>query len=115
MKKWLVRNTDNSLAMKLRSETGLPLLLCRLLAGRGIYSAEQAQEFFNGSELSNPFLIKDMDKAVQTIEAAVNSDTKITVYGDYDCDGVTSTVILYSYLAEMGANVRYYIPEREEG
>ena len=98
MKKWLVRNTDNSLAMKLKTETGLPLLLCRLLAGRGIYTAEQAQEFFGGSELSDPFLIKDMDKAVQAVEDAVNSDTKITVYGDYDCDGITSTVILYSYL-----------------
>ena len=115
MKKWLVRNTDNSLAMKLRSETGLPLLLCRLLAGRGIYSAEQAQEFFNGSELSDPFLIKDMDKAVQTIEAAVNSDTKITVYGDYDCDGVTATVTLFSHLEALGAEVDYYIPTREEG
>lgn len=115
MKKWLVRNTDNLLAMKLKTETGLPLLLCRLLAGRGIYTAEQAQEFFGGSELSDPFLIKDMDKAVQAVEDAVNSDTKITVYGDYDCDGVTATVMLYSHLEALGADVNYYIPTREEG
>ena len=48
MKKWLVRNTDNALAMKLKTDTGLPMLLCSLLVGRGIYTAEQAQQYFNG-------------------------------------------------------------------
>ena len=56
-----------------------------------------------------------MDKAVQAVEDAVNSDTKITVYGDYDCDGVTATVMLYSHLEALGADVNYYIPTREEG
>ena len=57
MKKWLVRNTDNALAMKLKTDTGLPMLLCSLLVGRGIYTAEQAQQYFNGTELSDPLLI----------------------------------------------------------
>ena len=52
MKKWLVRNTDNALAMKLKTDTGLPMLLCSLLVGRGIYTAEQAQQYFNGITLS---------------------------------------------------------------
>lgn len=81
MKKWLVRNTDNALAMKLKTDTGLPMLLCSLLVGRGIYTAEQAQQYFNGTELSDPLLIADMDKAVQAIEAAVDNEIKITVYG----------------------------------
>ena len=115
MKKWLVRNTDNALAMKLKTDTGLPMLLCSLLVGRGIYTAEQAQQYFNGTELSDPLLIADMDKAVQAIEEAVDNEVKITVYGDYDCDGVTSTVMLYTHLDAIGADVQWYIPTREEG
>ena len=115
MKKWLVRNTDNALAMKLKTDTGLPMLLCSLLVGRGIYTAEQAQQYFNGTELSDPLLIADMDKAVQAIEAAVDNEIKITVYGDYDCDGVTSTVMLFTHLDAIGADVNWYIPTREEG
>lgn len=115
MKKWLVRNSDNALAMKLKTDTGLPMLLCSLLVGRGIYTAEQAQQYFNGSELSHPMLIADMDKAVQAIEEAVDNEVKITVYGDYDCDGVTSTVMLYTHLDAIGADVNWYIPTREEG
>ena len=115
MKKWLVRNTDNTLAMKLKTDTGLPILLCSLLVGRGIYTADQAQQYFNGTELSDPLLIADMDKAVQAIEEAVDNEVKITVYGDYDCDGVTSTVMLYTHLDAIGADVQWYIPTREEG
>lgn len=115
MKKWLVRNTDNALAMKLKTDTGLPMLLCSLLVGRGIYTAEQAQQYFNGTELSDPLLIADMDKAVQAIEEAVDNEVKITVYGDYDCDGVTSTVMLFTHLDAIGADVNWYIPTREEG
>ena len=81
------------------------MLLCSLLVGRGIYTAEQAQQYFNGTELSDPLLIADMDKAVQAIEAAVDNEVKITVYGDYDCDGVTSTVMLYTHLDAIGADV----------
>ena len=110
MKKWLVRNTDNALAMKLKTDTGLPMLLCSLLVGRGIYTAEQAQQYFNGTELSDPLLIADMDKAVQAIEEAVDNEVKITVYGDYDCDGVTSTVMLYTHLDAIGADVNGTYP-----
>ena len=89
MKKWLVRNTDNALAMKLKTDTGLPMLLCSLLVGRGIYTAEQAQQYFNGTELSDPLLIADMDKAVQAIEAAVDNEIKITV-AERKCDTQTA-------------------------
>ena len=61
------------------------------------------------------FLIRDMQAAADCLNAAIDSGEKICVYGDYDCDGVMATVILYSYLMELGADVVYYIPERSEG
>ena len=61
----------------------------------------------------DPFLMKDMDLAVGRIHRALDGFEKIAVYGDYDADGVTSTAMLYSYLESCGANVMYYIPERE--
>ncbi len=72
-------------------------------------------DFFKGEELSDPFLIKDMAVAADVINKAVDQYDLICIYGDYDCDGVTSTTILYNYLESMGANVMYYIPEREAG
>ena len=67
----------------------------------------------SGTGLSSPFCLKDMDKAVERILRAVDNFERITVYGDYDADGVTATAILYSYLDLMGANVDYVIPSRE--
>lgn len=64
------------------------------------------------TELPDPFLMKDMDKAVEVISNALEEGKKITVYGDYDCDGVCSTAILYNYLEAQGAEVDYYIPNR---
>ena len=78
MKKWLVRNTDNTLAMKLKTDTGLPILLCSLLVGRGIYTADQAQQYFNGTELSDPLHIADMDKAVQTYNGTYQPAKRVT-------------------------------------
>ncbi len=115
MKKWLVKNSGGELAGELKKATGLPELLCRLLCARGICTEGLAREYFNGNEISDPYLIKDMEKAVETIESAVQSDAKITVYGDYDCDGITATVMLFSYLEALGADVDWYIPTREEG
>ncbi|MFR1501529.1 MAG: DHH family phosphoesterase [Ruminococcus sp.] len=60
-------------------------------------------------------MIRDMQAAADCLNAAIDSGEKICVYGDYDCDGVMATVILYSYLMELGADVVYYIPERSEG
>ncbi len=79
-----------------------------ILIKRGVTSLEA----IHSSGLADPFLIKDMDKAVEAISAALEEGRKITVYGDYDCDGVCSVAILYSYLEAMGADVDYYIPDR---
>ncbi len=86
-----------------------------LLARRGINTIDKAREFFACDRLSDPFELKDMDRAVETIRSALDAGDKITVYGDYDCDGVTATVMLYGYLEAMGADVEYYIPDRSEG
>ncbi len=86
-----------------------------LLARRGINTMDKAREFFACDKLSDPFELKDMDKAVEIIKSALDAGDKITIYGDYDCDGVTATVMLHSYLEAMGAEVEYYIPDRSEG
>ncbi len=115
MKKWLVKSGDRKMSGNLMLQTKLPGLICDLLISRGIQTVEQAQQFFNGNELSDPMLILDMDKAVNAIQNAIDNEEKITVYGDYDCDGVTATVMLFSHLEALGADVDWYIPTREEG
>ncbi|USS87310.1 single-stranded-DNA-specific exonuclease RecJ [Fructilactobacillus hinvesii] len=102
------------LVESLSSELGLPQLTTQLLINRGYTDAEQIQHFLHPdeSDLLDPMLLHDMDKAVELIQAAIANQKQITVYGDYDADGLTSTAILYETLLEMGANVDYYIPNR---
>lgn len=115
MKKWSVKQTDPAVSEKLSREVGENRFISDILVGRGIVSREDLEEFINRTELSDPFEIADMDKAVEAIQTALENGDKITVYGDYDCDGVTSTVILYQYLQTVGGEVSWYIPTREEG
>ncbi|MGN0649129.1 MAG: single-stranded-DNA-specific exonuclease RecJ [Oscillospiraceae bacterium] len=89
--------------------------LGELLLRRGISTNEKAAEYFACDSLSDPYLIKDMEQAVEIINTALDSGEKITVFGDYDCDGVTATVMLFDFLEQNGAEVDYYIPERSEG
>ena len=88
-----------------------------MLISRGITDEEEIISFLSeDGEFSDPFEIKDMDKAVRTVNSAVENSEKITVYGDYDADGVTATALLFTYLQLMGADVDYYIPSRvDEG
>jgi len=115
MKKWKINKCDSDKAAEFASKCDINRLALEVLTSRGINDFQQVVDYFTDDELSDPFEIKDMDKAVEAINSAVDAYDLICVYGDYDCDGVTSTVILYSYLESMGANVMYYIPEREEG
>ncbi|MDF1495764.1 single-stranded-DNA-specific exonuclease RecJ [Caproiciproducens sp. CPB-2] len=114
IKKWQVFPCDGQSVQKISKETGIPELLAVLLQARGITEPEHIRELFQ-SELtfSDPFLMADMRQAADRILSAVDGFEKIAVYGDYDADGVTSTAMLYSYLESCGANVLYYIPERE--
>ena len=77
------------------------------MLSRGITTLDRAREFFGCSSLSDPLLMKDMESTVDVIRQALDEGKKITVYGDYDCDGVTSTAMLYGYLDAMGAEVVY--------
>lgn len=118
MKQWQIPNeneTDTIKAARLSEMTGMGSLLSCVLVSRGITTPEQAKTFLSKNPLSDPFLIQDMDKAVSVISDALENGDKITIYGDYDCDGVTSVVMLYSYFMTLGANTDWYIPSREEG
>ena len=110
---WKMARWDRQKAREMAAATGQPLLLCDLLAARGIDTPEGCRAFFADAALSSPFLLKDMDKAVERVRRALDKGEKIAVYGDYDCDGITSTVLMYSYLESAGGDVTYYIPDRE--
>ncbi|UAB82042.1 single-stranded-DNA-specific exonuclease RecJ [Marixanthomonas sp. SCSIO 43207] len=102
----------------LKKELGIDAIVATLLAQRGIETFDQAKQFFRPqlSDLHNPFLMKDMDKAVDRIELAIANEENILVYGDYDVDGTTSVALLSSYLKSYYPNVATYIPDRyEEG
>lgn len=115
MKKWTIRHQDPEQVKKLASSAKISEFAAALLVNRGILSREQADEFFNNEEITSPFDMAGMEKATEIISAAIENGEKITVYGDYDCDGITATVILYGYLEAIGAEADWYIPSREEG
>lgn len=112
MKKWLCADisAENNEITRQFGE-----LLGGVMLSRGINTLDRAKEFFGCSSLSDPLLMKDMEQAVEIIRQALDEGKKITVYGDYDCDGVTSTAMLFGYLDAMGADAEYYIPDRSEG
>lgn len=113
-KRWTFLQVNKDVASDLSAECGLDPLLCLLLTGRGITDAESAMEFLVGNELkSDPFMFADMDLAVDRIQRAIDEGESIMVYGDYDADGVTATVLLYSYLKSQGARVAYRLPRRD--
>lgn len=112
-KKWIIPKINKARAMEIAEKYGIDPLAASLLISRGMDNDERIRDFCSkDTALIDPFEIKDMDKAVETIGEALMSGDKITVYGDYDADGVTSTAILYSFLEAQGANVDYYIPDR---
>ncbi|MCC4383347.1 single-stranded-DNA-specific exonuclease RecJ [Limosilactobacillus reuteri] len=113
--KWeLADNTSSATVDNLEKELGISRILATLLAQQGIDSTEQAKKFFEPSmeEIHDPTLLYDMDKAVERIEQAVEKQEQITIYGDYDADGITSTSLMYETLLSIGANVNYYVPNR---
>ena len=113
-KKWTVQKLNKDLASTIAERYSIDPLTALLLSQRGFDTFDKLDEFFDDSEeWIDPFLLPDMDKAVERINEAIFDGERICVYGDYDCDGVTSTTILYSYLEAQGADVTYMLPERE--
>lgn len=114
MKKWITRKLNKDHAVAIAQRYDLPMLTAMLLDIRGFVRDEDIVDFLSNETLTaSPFEIKDMDKAVERIQAAIEDGDRICVYGDFDADGVTSTALLYSYLSDIGADAMYYIPSRE--
>ena len=107
MKKWSVGIPDRNTVLKLMTGCSVTSLTASAIASKGYESPDSVIKSLNVGELSDPFLIKDMKEAADTINAAIDCGERICIYGDYDCDGVMATVILYSYLLETGADVTY--------
>ena len=113
--KWELKKQDDNSVRELSKALGISAICARLLVNRGFSSPTEAKAFLDNSDsfLFDPYLMKDMDRAVDRIKAALENEEKITIYGDYDVDGVTSVSILYMYLRDHGADIDYYIPTRE--
>lgn len=118
-KEWRLRaSADPDNVAQLTAELGIDPVLSSLLINRGIHTFEEARAFFRPSldSLHDPFLMKDMDKAVERLDRAISGREKILVYGDYDVDGTTAVSLVYSFLRKLTPEVDFYIPDRyDEG
>ena len=116
-KKWSIKSNfqDDLLVDEISISLGISRPLASIIVNRGYKTMSEAEAFIRKSHeiLHDPFLLNDMEKAVDRIILAINNKEKITIYGDYDVDGVTSVCILHLYLESLGADVKYYIPCRK--
>lgn len=114
-KKWVVKDKgDIAVVKQLAGALGVSESLANLMVQRNITSADEAKAFFIPSldYLHDPFLMKDMNIAVDRISTAIKKNERILVYGDYDVDGTTAVALMYSFLKDQYSNVEYYIPDR---
>lgn len=115
-KRWNILAYDDSKASALKQSLGINLTICRILVQRGIDSFELARQYFRPEldALHDPWLMKDMQKAVNRIDTAITSQQKILVFGDYDVDGTTSVAAMYSFLVSIydKEHLDFYIPHR---
>ena len=110
--------TEEGAAQTLAQKLGISTVLARLLLRRGITTESAAKRFFRPqlTDLINPFLMKDMDLAVDRLNDAIGNRERILVYGDYDVDGCTAVALVYKFLIQFYSNIDYYIPDRyDEG
>lgn len=115
--KWNYRtltSEEEQIKKELSQSLGIDSVLCALLALRGIKNSQQAKDFFDPKleNLHDPFLMKDMDRAVDRINTALKHKEKILIYGDYDVDGTTAVTLVYKYLHPHSMNMECYIPDR---
>lgn len=114
-KQWVIKPRGEELKVdELASSLSIDPVLANLLVHRGIKTFEEAEAFFNPdlSQLHDPFLMKDMDKAVHRIQTAIEKGENILVYGDYDVDGTTAVAMIYSFFKKLHSKIYYYIPDR---
>ena len=105
---------EETLQQQLERELNISSAAARMLVVRNIQSAEEARQFIRPSldKLHDPFLMKDMDKAVERLHQALTQDEKILIYGDYDVDGTTAVAVMYRFLSSLTSRLDYYIPDR---
>lgn len=114
-KRWNIKAPAKpEVVAKLSRELGIDEVLSDLLVQRGVHTFDEAKAFFRPSisDLHNPFLMKDMDKAVARLQSAMRNGEKVLIYGDYDVDGTTSVALMYSFLRHYYSNIEFYIPDR---
>ena len=115
-KRWILRKDyDIEVVDNLAEAIGVDKIIATLLVERGITTFEEARRFFRPSldQLHDPFLMKDMDRAIARINEAVRRRERILVYGDYDVDGTSAVALVYSYLQSFHRNIDFYIPDRD--
>ncbi|MCB0544922.1 MAG: single-stranded-DNA-specific exonuclease RecJ, partial [Saprospiraceae bacterium] len=114
--RWQLIPTDEEAARQLQEALGIAPLFCRLLVQRDIRTYDEARRFFRPDidDLHDPFLMKDMDLAVERLDRALQSGERILLYGDYDVDGTTSVSLMYAFLSAFYRNLDYYLPDREK-
>ncbi len=114
-KKWVkTEMADAKIVAELAQDMNISPVLLRILASRDVTNLESAKRFFRPKldDTHDPFLMKDMDKAVERLTQAVHQSEKVLVYGDYDVDGTTAVTVVFSFLKHLGVNCDYYIPDR---
>ena len=114
-KQWDIKApADKTKVEELKNQLNIDETLATLLVSRGINNFDEAKAFFRPSlyDLHNPFLMRDMERAVNRLNKAINNNERILVYGDYDVDGTTSVALVYSYISQHYKNIDYYIPDR---
>ena len=117
--KWILKEpADPAKVERLVAEVGIDRVLAELLVKRGVETFEESRAFFRPSldNLHDPFLMKDMNKAIERLDKAIKSKEKILVYGDYDVDGTTAVALVFSFIRRFTTEVDFYIPDRyDEG
>lgn len=117
-KRWIFRDPLRAPQLsdrdRLANELNISLPLAELLVQRGIDSFDKARHFFRPKmeDLHDPFLMKDMDKAVNRLQQCITQNERILVYGDYDVDGSTAVAVFYDFFRKIHSNIDYYIPDR---
>ena len=112
---WKIKHASPEAVAEIQNEFKLPEIYARVMVLRGIFSRNDSRKFFysDKTRLHDPFLLEGMNRAVEKILNIIDSHKIILVFGDYDVDGTTGTSMLTLFLSELGAEVHYYIPNRE--
>ena len=112
-KKWELHETDYELVKKIQEENNISEVLATILVNRNIIDRDEIKVFLNPTrnDFHDPYLMPEMEKAVERIMQAIDKKEKVMIYGDYDVDGITSITVLKKFLEEIGINVRIHYTE----